>query len=87
MEDRKEYQIVGTVTIGTDEYRDLIEAMKDAKMEVEEERRRWCEQYHKANKLEGENEELKKKLEKYEEFINSDTIKDKFALFLVNVSN
>lgn len=85
MDDRKEYSIVGTVTIGTDEYRDLIEAVKDAKAEAESERRRWCEQYTKADKLEKELKELKTKLEKYEAFIKQDTVKDKFALFLVQL--
>lgn len=82
-ENKKEYQVIGTVTIGTDEYRDLIEAVKDAQRDASEERSRWCEQYSRANKFENENKELLAKLEKYEAFIKQDTVKDKFALFLV----
>lgn len=82
-ENKKEYQIIGTVTIGTDEYRDLIEAVKDAQREKDEQRNKWYEQYRKANELEKENEELKERLNKYEAFIKQDTVKDKFALFLV----
>lgn len=83
MDERKEYSVVGTVTIGTDEYRDLIEALKDAQKDAEKERRDWLEQYNKANKLEKENKELLAKLEKYEAFIKQDAVKDKYALFLV----
>lgn len=82
-EERKEYSVIGTVTIGTDEYRDLIEAVKDAQREKDEQSNKWYEQYKKANQLEKENEELKVKLEKYEAFIKQDAVKDKFALFLV----
>lgn len=82
-EERKEYSVIGTVTIGTDEYRDLIEAVKDAQREKDEQSNKWYEQYKKANQLEKENEELKAKLEKYEAFIKQDAVKDKFALFLV----
>lgn len=83
-ENKKGYSVVGTVTIGTDEYRDLIEAVKDAQREKDEQSNKWCEQYRKASELEKENEELKNKLAKYESFIQQETIKDKFALFLVS---
>ena len=83
-ENKKVYAVVGTVTIGTDEYRDLIEAVKDAQREKDEQSNKWYEQYRKANELEKENEELKVKIEKYEAFIKQDTVKDKFALFLVS---
>lgn len=87
MEERKAYQIIGTVTIGTDEYRDLIEAVKEAEKNAEDaDHCRW-EYYRKANELEKENEELKKKLEKYEAFTKQDTVKDSFTLFCVKLAD
>ena len=82
-EERKEYQVIGTVTIGTDEYRDLIEAVKDAEKKAENSDHDKWEYYRKVDSLEKENKKLVAKLEKYEAFINQDTVKDKFALFLV----
>ena len=45
-EERKEYSIVGTVTISTDEYRDLIAD----KFEAEKSKDYWCSQYYEKNK-------------------------------------
>ena len=87
MEERKEYQIVGTVTIGTDEYRDLIESVKDAQREKDEQCNKWYEQYKKANQLEKENEELKERLNKYEMFIGqNEAMKDGFTLYCVKTT-
>lgn len=85
-ENKKEYQVIGTVTIGTDEYRDLIEAVKDAQRAQDEQRDKWYEQYRKANELEKENEELKVKLEKYERFISQNDMKDGFTLYCVKTT-
>lgn len=64
-EERKEYSIVGQVTIGTDEYRDLIE--EKARLENENSRVRSenSERYWKINGLEKEVESLKQ----YKEFV------------------
>ena len=83
MEEQKEYKVVGTVTIGTDEYRDLIEGLAGAKRDIETSNSaRWSE-YRRA---EDANANLKKqtaKCEQYERFINSDDIiKARFKEFL-----
>ena len=64
-EERKEYSIVGQVTIGTDEYRDLIEAVKEAEDEAREYRRQSTDRYWEIDKLKKEVESLKQ----YKEFV------------------
>jgi len=59
-DEKKTYSVVGTVTIGADEYRDLIEEVAEAKKEAERnDKLRWDE-YRRANKAEDENKELRK---------------------------
>lgn len=75
MEENKTYSIVGTVTIGTDEYRDLIEKLAAERAESERLRSRWYEESSKNTaskreyeekiaKLTQENELLRKALKK-----------------------
>lgn len=75
MEENKTYSIVGTVTIGTDEYRDLIEKVMAERAESERLRSKWYEESSKNNaskreyeekiaKLTHENELLRKALKK-----------------------
>ena len=64
-EERKEYSIVGQVTIGTDEYRDLIEAVKEVENEAREYRKQSNDRYWEIDKLKKEVESLKQ----YKEFV------------------
>lgn len=64
-EERKEYSIVGQVNIGTDEYRDLIEAVKEAENEAREYRKQSSDRYWEIDKLKKEVESLKQ----YKEFV------------------
>lgn len=64
-EERKEYSIVGQVNIGTDEYRDLIEAVKEAENEAREYRKQSNDRYWEIDKLKKEVESLKQ----YKEFV------------------
>lgn len=64
-EERKEYSIVGQVTIGTDEYRDLIETVKEAENEAREYRKQSSDRYWEIDKLKREVESLKQ----YKEFV------------------
>lgn len=64
-EERKEYSIVGQVNIGTDEYRDLIEAVKEAENEAREYRKESNDRYWEIDKLKKEVESLKQ----YKEFV------------------
>ena len=63
-EERKEYSIVGQVTIGTDEYRDLIETVKEAENEAREYRKQSSDRYWEIDKLKRDVESLKQ----YKEF-------------------
>lgn len=83
-EEKKTYSIIGQVTIGTDEYRDLIEAVKEAEAKAEKDRHEWCEQYTKRQELEKQLAALKTEFEKYGSFINSsEEVKAKYKLYLV----
>ena len=84
-ENKKEYSVLGTVTIGTDEYRDLITEKFEAVNARDEEHDRWYNQYKEAQKYKEECETLKKqvealtaKIKKCEKFIKNNT--GKFSL-------
>ena len=64
-EERKEYSVIGQVTIGTDEYRDLIEAVKDAEKEARDYRKESSDRYWEIDRLKKEVESLKQ----YKEFV------------------
>ena len=71
MEENKKYSIVGKVEIGTDEYRDLIEGLQQAKHDADKNNSRYWEQYSKANNLEKELKAVTAAAEEYKAFINS----------------
>lgn len=75
-EEKKEYSIIGQVTIGTDEYRDLIEAVKEAENEARECRKQSNDRYWENDKLKKEVESLKQ----YKEFVTSKCL-DSFKLW------
>ncbi len=86
MDEKKEYGVIGTVTIGTDEYRDLIEEKYEAVREKEEQSSRWYEQYSKAQKLEDENKKLKEELNQLRKYIRDNDEQDKLELWIVRSS-
>ena len=82
-EEKKTYSIIGQVTIGTDEYRDLIEAVKNSEADADEKRSDWYEEYTKRQAIEKQLAALKTEVEKYGSFINSsEETKTKYKLFL-----
>ena len=85
-EKKKEYSIVGTVTIGTDEYRDLLTEKFEAIQEKEDYSRRNTEYYWKVKKLEEENEKLKLKVDQLNNYIKDNNEQDKFELWIVRSS-
>ena len=72
MDEKKKYAVVGTVTIGTDEYRDLIESLKDAQKDAEKSNSARWEQYSRAQKFECELKAALEKLNELEAFVKSD---------------
>ena len=84
MDEKKAYSIIGQVTIGTDEYRDLIEAVADAEKQKDYYRDQyWAEQSITKN-LTEENGKLKDKLTIFTMFLSENTtIKADFDNFKV----
>ena len=69
--EKKEYSVIGKVEIGTDEYRDLIEAVKDAESRADRCHNDYWNEYRKAEALKKEVDSLKPfkdfVLEKYQD--------------------
>lgn len=81
--ENKKYEIVGEVKIGTDEYRELIETTITASKDADNYRSKWWAEESKNREL----QEKIKKLEKFEEFVNStDELRTKYKLFLLEQS-
>lgn len=82
MDNEKKYDYQGTVTISTDEYRDLISENADLKCELREVSSKKTELYWEADKLKKEVETLKQKCNEQLGFINSsEEQKTKFKLW------
>ncbi len=79
-EERKEYSVIGTVSIGTDEYRDLIERCSDLEHELQSVRSEKSDYYWKNRELEDKVKEMEKDIEQYKCFIN-DGHQDTFKLW------
>lgn len=73
-ENTKAYAVMGTVTIGTDEYRDLIETAIKIQHKVEEEHHRWYEEYCSHGKTKEENKKLKEENAKLKKIISKKCI-------------
>ena len=86
MEEKKTYSVVGTVTIGTDEYRDLLTEKFEAQKDAAESNSKWYEQYNKARKFEEENTKLKEELEQLKRYIKDNGEQDKLELWIVRTS-
>ena len=80
--ERKEYSVIGKVEIGTDEYRDLIEGLKEAeKNYTEESNKRWKE-YSRANEAENKLKALQEQFDDLNGFVNSsEELIAKFKVF------
>lgn len=74
MDEKKVYSIIGKVEIGTDEYRDLIEAVHSVDKEKSYWYNRWSEENNKVTKLGEENKKLREELEKYKAYIKKSTV-------------
>lgn len=86
MEEKKTYSVVGTVTIGTDEYRDLLTDKFEAIKAKDEEHDRWYRCYCEKCTLESENKKLKEELEQLKRYIKENGEQDKLELWIVRTS-
>lgn len=66
-EEKKTYSVIGTVTIGTDEYRDLLTEKFEAQKEKEQEHDRWYSCYCEKRDLQTQYDKLKTQCEKLKE--------------------
>ena len=85
-EEKKVYSVIGTVTIGTDEYRDMLTEKFQALKDKECEHERWYQQYVKANDLEKRNKELMEKVNMLSAYIDENGLTDKVELWVVKKS-
>lgn len=85
-EEKKTYSVVGTVTIGTDEYRDLITEKIQAEREADRQRTEWYNEYTRAEKLLAKNIKLSEKLDSLEKYIKENNEEDSFELWLLRIS-
>lgn len=72
MDEKKTYSIVGQVTIGTDEYRDLVEGKLAAEKELSECRSKYWKEQSKVSELEEQIEKLKGDYDKIADFVKQD---------------
>ena len=79
-EEKKTYSVVGTVTIGTDEYRDLITEVAELKGDLKEVEKRKSDLYWENDKNKRKAEELEKSLETYKAYV-ADGHQDSFKLW------
>lgn len=85
MDENKVYSVIGTVTIGTDEYRDLLTEKFEAEKEKSEWHDKWYKEYCDKGKLENECKKLKEELDKYKKFVKKNTVninEDSITLFM-----
>jgi Skp family chaperone for outer membrane proteins len=83
MEDKK-YTVVGSVTIGTDEYRDLVENGIRKEQEAEDYRSKFWKEQSKSGELQKELAALKPKYEALNKFVKSDdAIATKYKLYQI----
>lgn len=85
-EEKKTYSIVGTVTIGTDEYRDLIESVAVSKQREEYYRNKFWEEQNKVSKLEKENIAIKADLDRFKKFVKENGEQDKMELWILKLN-
>lgn len=77
-EEKKEYSIIGQVTIGTDEYRDLIESLAEVRANVQREHETSWNRYLEIDKL---NRKIKE-LETYKEYV-TDKCMDSYRMWKI----
>lgn len=82
-DEEKVYDVKGTVTISTEEYRDLIAKVYELKAKGQKEHDDWYEQYKECERLKKDMATTKAISEGYVKYINStETRKSDYALYL-----
>lgn len=81
--EEKTYSIVGTVTIGTDEYRDLIESVADTKAELREQSSKASDRFWKIRELEETNKKLNERIAELDAFMSDKKLVSDFKLWKI----
>lgn len=82
-DEKKVYSVVGQVTIGTDEYRDLIEGKFSAERDRDDYRSKYWHEQDVSKKAEDRVKAQEKAIALYREFVNADTERQNaYKLFL-----
>ena len=88
MDEKKTYPVTGTVTISTEEYRDLICGIYEAKAEAERKSSKWYDEYNRAKKLESELVCLKEERDSLAKFVESkNDLKLAYKLFCAGIGD
>lgn len=85
-DERKKYDVVGTVTISTDEYRDLIQDKYEAEKEQGYYYTKYWEKERKCTELDEENNRLRVQNEQYKRYLKDNGEQDKMELWLIKIS-
>lgn len=66
----KQYETKGTVTISSEEYRDLVCENVELRVKAQKEHEDWYREYQRAESLEKEKKALKSKLDELNEWLS-----------------
>ncbi len=84
MDEKKTYDFKGTVTISTEEYRDLIEKCAELKADYSKRNSDYYEEYRKRQDLEKQLKEMQEELINLRRYVNAkEETRLAFKLFLV----
>lgn len=86
MDEKKKYDIVGTVTISTEEYRDLIYDKCEAEKNKDYYYNKYWEYERKCKELDEENTRLRLQNEQYKRYLKENNEQDKMELWLIKIS-
>lgn len=82
--EQKQYELKGTVTISTEEYRDLISDVYELQAKGQKEHDDWYKEYQRANELEKTNKALNEKVNMFKEFLsNNATVNEDYNNFVM----
>lgn len=83
MSNETKYSVVGRVEIGTDEYRDLIESVKDTEKRASENYSQYRKEYEKVQSLDKTVKTLYEKLSRQEEFLKVNNLEQQYKIWFV----
>lgn len=78
-DERKTYEKVGRVELSTEEYRDLVSDLYEARKDRDKEHDDWYKEYNKAQDLDKKVKSLEKKVTTFEDFLSEhSSVKEDF---------